>query len=57
MKQTTRITVVGIESQKRKSHGGLSVGRGKGRTMREKAQGIRTINGIYKTERGRLRIV
>ena len=40
-KQTTR---TGIESQKWRSHGGLSVGKGR-RRMREKGQGIRSING------------
>ena len=51
--QTTR---TGIESQKRRSHRGLSVGRGMGE-MVEKVQGIRSINGRYKIDRGRLRIV
>ena len=51
-KQTTR---TGTESQKWRSHGGLSVGR-QGR-MREKVQGIRSVNGRYKIDRGRLRIV
>ena len=50
-KQTTRI---GTESQKWRSHGGLSAGRG---TMRETVQGIRSINSRYKIDRGRLRIV
>ena len=43
-KQTTR---TGTESQKWRAHGGLSVGRGRGR-MREKVQGIRSINGRNK---------
>ena len=53
IKQTTR---TGTESQKWRSHGGLSVGRVRGR-IGEKAQGIRSITGRYKIERGRLRIV
>ena len=36
--------------------GGLSAGRGKGREE-EKVQGIRSINGRYKIDRGRLRMV
>ena len=40
-KQTTR---TGTESQKWRSHGGLSVGRERGET-RKKVQGIRSING------------
>ena len=52
-KQTTRTET---ESQKWRSHGGLSVGRWRGEN-REKVQGIRSINGRYKTDRGRLRIV
>ena len=52
-KQTTR---TGTESQKWRSHGGLSVG-GEGRRMGEKVQRIRSINDRYKIERGRLRIV
>ena len=38
------------------SYGGLSVGRERGE-KRGKVQGIRIINGGYKIERGRLRIV
>ena len=52
-KQTTR---TGTESQKWRSHGGLSVGSGRER-MGEKVQGIRSINGRYKIDRERLRIV
>ena len=51
-KQTTR---TGTESQKWRSHGGLSVGMRGGRKG-EKVQGIRSINGRYKIDRGRLRI-
>ena len=50
-KQTTR---TGTESQKWRSHGGLSVW---GWRMGEKVQGIRSINGRHKIDRGRLRIV
>ena len=38
------------------SHRGLSVGRGR-RKNGEKVLGIRSINGRYKIDRGRLRIV
>ena len=37
-------------------HRGLSVRRGRGK-LEEKVQGIRSINGRYKIDRGRLRIV
>ena len=53
MKQTTR---TGTDSQKRRSQGGLSVWGGRGR-MGEKVQGIRSIIGRYKIDRGRLRII
>ena len=52
-KQTTR---TGRESQKWRSHGGLSVGKGRG-GMGEKVQGRSSINGRYKIDRKRLRIV
>ena len=52
-KQTTR---TGIESEKWTWHRGLSVGRGSGES-RGKLQGIRSINGRFKINRGRLRIV
>ena len=52
-KQTTR---TGTESQKWRSHGGLSAGRGTGKNG-GKVQGRRSINGRYKIHRGRLRIV
>ena len=52
-KQTTR---TGAESQKWRSHGGLSVGKGKGEKG-EKVQGIRSIIGRYKVDKGRLRII
>ena len=54
-KQTNQTTRTGTESQKCRSHGGLSVGRGRG--IGEKVQGIRSIIGGHKIERGRLRIV
>ena len=41
-KQTKQTSRTGREPQKWRSHGGLSVGRGKGR-MGEKVQGIRSI--------------
>ena len=50
-KQTTR---TGIESQNRRSHGGLSVGVGR---IGVKVQGIRSIMGMYKIDMWRLRIV
>ena len=55
-KQTKQTTRTGTESQKWRSHGGLSVGSGRER-MGEKVQGIRSINGRYKIDRERLRIV
>ena len=55
-KQTKQTTRTGTESQKWRSHGGLSAGKGR-RRMGEKVQGIRNINGRYKKDRGRLRIV
>ena len=45
-KQTTRRRT---GSKKWRSHGGLSVGRGR---MGEKVQGVRSINGRYKIDRG-----
>ena len=55
-KQTKQTTRTGTESQKWRSCGGLLAGKGKGR-MGEKVQGIRSINGRYTIDRGRLRIV
>ena len=46
----------GIESQKWRSQGGLSVGKGR-RENGENVQGIRSISGRYKIDRGRVRIV
>ena len=43
-KQTKQTTRTGTESQKWRSHGGLSAGRGWGENG-EKVQGIRNING------------
>ena len=54
-KQTKQTTRTGTESQKWRSHGGLSAVAGEGN--RGKIQGIRSINGRYKIDRGRLRIV
>ena len=56
-KQTKQTTRTGRESQKWRSHGGLSVGKGKRENDGEKIQGITSINGRYKIDRGRLRIV
>ena len=53
IKQTTR---TGMESEKWTSHGEFSLGREK-RRIGGKVQGIRSINGRYKIDRGRLRIV
>ena len=47
---------MGTESEKWRSPGGLSAGRGMGEDG-EKVQGIRGINGRNKIDRGRLRIV
>ena len=55
-KQTKQTTRTGTESQKWRSHGGRLAGRGKER-MGEKVQGKRSINGRYKIDRGRSRIV
>ena len=52
-KQTTR---TGTELQKWRSHGGLSVGKGRGENV-GKGTGIRSIIGRYKIDSGRLRIV
>ena len=49
-KQTKQTTRTGTESQKWRSHGGLSAG--SGRDWEEKVQGIRSINGRYKIDRG-----
>ena len=50
-KQTKQTTRTGTESQKWRSHGGLSVGKWEGERGR-KVQGIRSINGRYKTNKG-----
>ena len=55
-KQTKQTTRTGTESQKWRSHGGLFAQREQGR-MGEKVQGIRNINGRWKIDRGRLRII
>ena len=46
-----------MESEKWRSHGGLSVGKGREGRMGENVQGIKSIIGRHKIERGRLRIV
>ena len=48
-------TRTGTESQKWRSHGGLSVESQRGR-MGKEVQGIRSINGRYEIDRGILRI-
>ena len=53
-KQTKQTTRTGTESKKWRSHGGLSVGEGE---RGEKVQGISSINGREKIDRGRERIV
>ena len=55
-KQTNQTIRTGTDSQKWRSHGGLSAGRGREENG-EKVQGIRSINGRYKIDGGRLRIV
>ena len=52
-KQTKQTTRTGTESQKWRPHGRLSAGKGR----MENVQGIRSINGRYKIDRERLRIV
>ena len=55
-KQTKQTTRTGTESQKQRSYGGLSAGRVRTR-MGEKVQGIKSINGRQKIDRGKLRII
>ena len=55
-KKTKQTTRTGTEPEKWRSHGGLSVERGR-RKNEGKVQGIRSIIGRYKIERGRLRRV
>ena len=55
-KQTKQTPRTGTESQTWRSHGRLSVGRGRGR-MGEKVLGISSINGRYNIDRGRVRNV
>ena len=52
--KTTETTKTGTDSQKWRSHGGLSVG---GERIGDKVQGIRSIISRHKIDRGRLRIV
>ena len=47
------MTTTGTESQKWRSHGGLSVRRGR----RREKMGMGSINGRYKMDMGQLRIV
>ena len=57
-KQTTQTTRTGTESQKWRLHGGLLSGMGNEENgIGEKVQGRQSINGRYKIDRGRLRIV
>ena len=53
-KQSKQTTTIGTESQKWRSHGGLSVGWGRGENG-GKVQGIRSINGRYKNTQGELK--
>ena len=55
-KQTKQTTKTGTEPQKWRSHGSLSARRGSGKKG-GKIQGIRRVTGMYKIDRGRLRIV
>ena len=55
-KRTKQTTRTGTEPEKWRSHGGFSVGRVRGR-MGRNVQGIRSIIGRYKIDRGRLRTV
>ena len=55
-KQTNQKNRTGIESQVWRSFGELLIGRGE-RRMREKVQGLKSIIGRYKIDRGMLRIV
>ena len=56
LKQSKKTTRTGTESQKWRSHGRLSLGRGRGENG-EKVKGISSINNRYKIHRGRLGIV
>ena len=51
-KQAKQTSKTGTESQKWRSHGGIPVGR-----MWGKVQGIRSMNGRYKIDSRRIRIV
>ena len=55
-KETKQTTRTGTESENGDHMEGYPQGGGGGR-MREKVQGIRSINGRYKIDRGRLRTV
>ena len=54
-KRQTKQTRTGTEPQKWRSHGGLSVGRGRGR-MGDNVQGIRSIIDRHIIDKGRLRV-
>ena len=54
-KQTKQTTRTGTKSQKGRSHGGLSVGRRRGKNGGKGT--IRSIIGRHKIDRGKLRIV
>ena len=54
--QSIQTTRTGTESQKWRSHGGLSVGRGR-RKKGVRGTGNKKHNGRHKIDRGRLRIV
>ena len=54
-KQTKQTTRTGTESQKWRSYGGYQQGKGRGREG--KVQGVRSIIGKDKIDRGRLRIL
>ena len=56
-KTKTKQTRTGIEPEKWRSHGRFSEGRGRGRMEAGKVQGIRSLSGRHKIDRGRLRIV
>ena len=52
-KQTKQTTRTGTESQKWRSYGGFSAGKGGGR-MRAKIQGIRSISAKYEIRQGKV---
>ena len=54
--RTKQITRTGTDSQKQRSHGRLSAGKWRWGEWKKRYR-IRSINGRYKIERGKLRIV